>query len=150
MALKKAGYASAILLLLAILQFPLAGFAQIVESDVINQSLSGNPGDPVRGRAIVLGRQTGLCILCHSGPFPEEAFQGNLAPDLGLSSARLSEAQLRAHIVDASHFNKDTIMPSYYRTDNLNRVAPKFSGKTILNAQEIEDVISFLLSLNKQ
>jgi len=150
MALKKLGYASAIVLLLATLQFPLTVFAQSDEGDAISQSLSGSPGDPVRGRVIVLGRQTGLCILCHSGPFPEEAFQGNLAPDLGSSSARLSQAQLRAHIVDASHFNKDTIMPSYYRTENLNRVTPKFSGKTILNAQEIEDVISFLLSLNKQ
>jgi len=150
MVLKKAGYASAISILLAILQIPLTALAQSFEGDAINQSLSGSPGDPIHGRSIVLGRQTGLCILCHIGPFPEEAFQGNLAPDLGLSSARLSAAQLRAHIVDASYFNKDTIMPSYYRTDNLNRVAPKFIGKTILNAQEIEDVISFLLSLNKQ
>jgi len=150
MVLKKAGYALAISILLAILQIPLTALAQSFEGDAINQSLSGSPGDPIHGRSIVLGRQTGLCILCHSGPFPEEAFQGNLAPDLGLSSARLSAAQLRAHIVDASYFNKDTIMPSYYRTDNLNRVAPKFIGKTILNAQEIEDVISFLLSLNKQ
>jgi sulfur-oxidizing protein SoxX len=109
--------------------------------------LSGHPGDVTRGRALVVSRQEGLCILCHSGPFPEERFQGNLAPDLAASSARLSAAQLRARIVDASRFNPDTIMPSYFRTDGLTRVAPQFAGKTILTAQEIEDVVAFLVSL---
>ena len=38
-------------------------------------------------------------------------------------------------------------MPSYYRTDHLNRVASKYAGQTILSAQEIEDVVAFLLTL---
>lgn len=122
--------------------------AQNVMGDSIVESLSASPGDPIRGRAIVASRQTGLCLLCHSGPFPEERFQGNLAPELGASVARLNAGQLRARIVDASRFNPNTIMPAYYRSDNLSRVAPKFAGQTILNGQEIEDVIAFLLSLN--
>jgi sulfur-oxidizing protein SoxX len=85
--------------------------------------------------------------LCHSGPFPEERFQGTLAPDLAASSALLSSAQLRARMVDASRFNPDTIMPSYFRTDGLTRVAPQFVGKTILTAQDIEDVVAFLVSI---
>ena len=93
-------------------------------------------------------RQTGLCLLCHSGPFPEERFQGNLAPELSSSVARYTAPQLRARIVDASYFNPNTIMPAYYRTDHLNRVAPKFAGQTILSGQEIEDVLTFLLTLN--
>jgi sulfur-oxidizing protein SoxX len=113
----------------------------------MSQSLSGQPGDVKRGRALVVSRQDGLCILCHSGPFPEERFQGNLAPDLAASAARLSPAQLRARIVDASRFNPDTIMPSYFRTEGLTRVAPQFAGKTILTAQDIEDVVAFLVSL---
>ena len=121
--------------------------AQIFAGDQIVESLSGHPGDVTRGRALVVSRQEGLCILCHSGPFPEERFQGNLAPDLAVSSARLSAEQLRARIVDASRFNPDTIMPSYFRTDGLTRVAPQFAGKTILTAQEIEDVVAFLVSL---
>ena len=124
--------------------------AQSIVGDSIFESLSSAPGDVSRGRAIVASRQTGLCLLCHSGPFPEERFQGNLAPELGASVARLNTPQLRARLVDASHFNPNTIMPAYYKTGHLNRVAPKFAGQPILNGQEIEDVVAFLVSLNKQ
>jgi len=135
--------------LLVILNLQVAQ-AQIIKGDSIVESLSVEPGDPVRGRSIVASRQTGLCLLCHSGPFPEERFQGNLAPELKASVARLNAPQLRARIVNASHFNPQTIMPSYYQTNNLNRVAPKFAGQTILSGQEIEDVIAFLVTLNNE
>ena len=131
----------------ALLSNPL--FAQSSDKDVILASLSGQPGDATRGRAIVLSRQTGLCILCHSGPFPEERFQGNLAPDLAVSAARLSKEQLRARIVDASQFNPESIMPSYYRKDHFTRVAPQYAGKAILSGQDIEDVVEFLVSLKQ-
>ena len=124
--------------------------AQTLVGDSINEPLSAQAGDSTRGRAIVASRQTGLCLLCHSGPFPEERFQGNLAPELSASVARLSAPQLRARLVDASRFNPNTIMPAYYSTTHLNRVAPKFAGQTILSGQEIEDVVAFLLTLNKQ
>ena len=122
-------------------------FAQTFVADQIVVSLSGLPGDVKRGRALTVSRQEGLCILCHSGPFPEERFQGTLAPDLASSAARLSSGQIRARIVDASRFNPATIMPSYFRTEGLTRVAPHFADKTILTAQEIEDVVAFLVSL---
>ncbi|MDO9277067.1 MAG: sulfur oxidation c-type cytochrome SoxX [Polaromonas sp.] len=121
--------------------------AQTFVGDQVVASLSGQAGDVQRGRALVVSRQDGLCILCHSGPFPEERFQGTLAPDLAVSSALLTSAQLRARIVDASRFNPDTIMPSYFRTEGLTRVAPQFAGKTLLTAQDIEDVVAFLVSL---
>ena len=121
--------------------------AQVFVGDAISASLSGHSGDAVRGRALALSRQGGLCILCHSGPFPEERFQGTLAPDLAASSAGLSAEQLRARIVDASRFNPNTIMPSYFRAEGVTRVAPQFAGKTILTAQDIEDVVAFLVSL---
>ena len=124
--------------------------AQVITGDSIFESLSSEAGNPLRGRAIVASRQTGLCLLCHSGPFPEERFQGNLAPELKASVARLSVPQLRARIVNAAHFNPQTIMPAYYQTGHLNRVAPKFVGQTILNGQEIEDVVAFLMTLNNQ
>ena len=114
------------------------------------QPLTNTPGDPVRGRAIVASRQTGLCLLCHSGPFPEERFQGNLAPELSVSAGRYTAPELRARIMDASRFNPNTIMPSYYRDDHLYRVAAKFKGETILSGQEIEDVVAFLVSMNNQ
>jgi sulfur-oxidizing protein SoxX len=144
----KKGCVLAIVLLVA-LNFNVV-FAQAIVDGVINAPLTATPGDPVRGRAIVASRQTGLCLLCHSGPFPEERFQGNLAPELSASVARYAAPQLRARIVDASYFNANTIMPAYYRTDHLQRVAPKFVGQTMLIGQDIEDVVSFLLTLNKQ
>ena len=115
-------------------------------NDSIPASLTGAKGDPERGRAIVANRQVGLCLLCHSGPFPEERLQGDLAPDLR-SAARLTEGQIRLRIVDPARVNPDTIMPAYYRTDGLTRVAPAFRGKTILTAGEIEDVVAYLVTL---
>jgi sulfur-oxidizing protein SoxX len=106
-------------------------------------------GDAARGRAIVANRQVGLCLLCHTGPIPEERFQGNLAPDLRGAGRRWNAGQLRARIVDASQFNPDTIMPSYYKTEGLNRVAASHLGKTILSAQQIEDVVAWLGTLTE-
>jgi L-cysteine S-thiosulfotransferase len=118
-----------------------------VEGDAIAASLTGQKGDPARGRAIVTNRQVGLCLLCHSGPFPEERLQGNMAPDLAGAGARWSEGQLRLRIVDAARLNPDTIMPPYYRIDGLHRVAPSFRGKPVLSAEQIEDVVAFLMTL---
>jgi sulfur-oxidizing protein SoxX len=128
---------------LLLVLFLLTGKAQGDEG--IPASLTGAKGDPARGRAIVANRQVGLCLLCHSGPFPEERFQGNLAPDLR-NAGRLSEAQLRARLVDPARFNPQTIMPAYYRTEGT-RVAPSYRGKTVLTAEQIEDVVAFLATL---
>jgi len=107
------------------------------------------PGDALRGRAIVASRQVGLCLLCHSGPIPEERFQGNLAPDLSGAGLRWTEAQLRLRIADSSQINPDTIMPSYFRSQGFTRVAPAQQGKSILTAQQIEDVVAYLLTLRE-
>jgi sulfur-oxidizing protein SoxX len=115
--------------------------------DTIPESLTGAKGDPTRGRAIVANRQVGLCLLCHSGPFPEERFQGNLAPDLRGAGKRWSEGQLRLRIVDSARINPTTIMPAYHRTEGLTRVAPTWRGKPILSAEQIEDVVAFLMTL---
>jgi L-cysteine S-thiosulfotransferase len=116
-------------------------------NDTLPESLTGATGDPARGRAIVADRQVGLCLLCHSGPFPEERFQGNLAPDLRGAAKRWSEGQLRLRIVDSNRINAATIMPAYHRTEGLVRVAPSWQGKPVLTAEQIEDVVAFLLTL---
>ena len=121
-------------------------FAPGLANDEIPASLTGSKGDPARGRAIVANRQVGLCLLCHSGPFPEERFQGDLAPDLR-SAARLTEGQIRQHIVDPARANPDTIMPAYHRTEGLTRLAPAFRGKPVLSAEQIEDVVAYLMTL---
>ena len=114
--------------------------------DSLPRPLTDTPGDPARGRAIVANRQVGLCLLCHSGPFPEERFQGDLAPDLR-SAARLSEGELRLRIVDSRRVNPDTIMPAFHRTEGLERVAPAYAGKPVLTAQQVEDVVAWLKTL---
>jgi len=104
-------------------------------------------GDAEKGRAIVASRQVGLCLLCHSGPFPEERFQGNLAPDLRGIGSRMNAEQLRQRIVDPARFNPDTIMPAYSKTEGLTRVAPSLRGKTLLTREQIEDVVAYLVTL---
>ena len=129
-----------VVLALALLPYTVVG-------DAIPAPLTGAPGDPERGRVIVTSRQRGLCLLCHSGPFPEERFQGDLAPSLAGVGSRLSEGQLRLRLVDSRKLDPDTIMPSYYRTDGLNRVGAAWRDKPVLNAEEIEDVVAFLATL---
>jgi L-cysteine S-thiosulfotransferase len=119
----------------------------MVVGDAIPASLTGAAGDAALGRAIVGNRQVGLCLLCHSGPFPEEKFQGTLAPDLAGSGSRWSDGQLRLRIVDASRFNPQTIMPPYYRIEGLDHVARAFVGKPVLTAEQIEDVVAYLVTL---
>ncbi len=118
-----------------------------VVGDAIPASLTGAPGDPERGLKIVTNRQVGLCLLCHSGPYPEERFQGTMAPTLAGAGTRWSEGQLRLRMVDAARISPETIMPPYYRVDGLTRVAPGFRGKTILTAEQIEDVVAYLKTL---
>ena len=119
-----------------------------VTGDSILESLTGVPGDVTHGRALVLER-TNTCILCHSGPFPEEKFQGDLAPSLAGTGSRWSAGQLRLRLVSASRLNPATIMPSYYRVDGLDRVAPAWRGKPILSAEQIEDIVAYLATLRE-
>jgi len=124
----------------------LAVAGSVFAGEEIPAPLTGAKGDPVRGRALVANRQVGLCLLCHSGPFPEERFQGNLAPDLK-GAARLTEGEIRARIIDPRRSNPDSIMPAYFDTGGLARVAPSYRGKTILTAEQIEDIVAYLMTL---
>lgn len=118
-----------------------------VVGDAIPASLTGATGDAARGRAIVANRNVGLCLLCHSGPFPEDRFQGNMAPDLNGAGARWSEGQLRLRIVDARKLNANSIMPPFYRVDHLTRVPEAYRDKPVLTAAQIEDVVAYLMTL---
>jgi sulfur-oxidizing protein SoxX len=126
-----------------------AGAQQLRAYEVVGDSipapLTGISGDASRGRALVLDRAS-TCILCHSGPFPETRFQGDLAPNLAGAGSRWSEGQLRLRLVDASRLNAATIMPSYYRIEGLVRIAPAWRDKPILSAAQIEDIVAYLAS----
>ena len=121
--------------------------AQGVQGDSILQPLTAAPGDAARGRTIVASRQQGLCLLCHSGPFPEERFQGTVATSLAGTGARWTVAQLRLRIVDSRRVNPDTVMPAFHRSGGLQRVGAAWQGKPILDAQQVEDVVAFLATL---
>jgi len=138
-------------LVAAVVALPCSAEAQTLTSyavvgDGIPDSLTGTPGDAGRGRALVLDRAN-TCILCHSGPFPETRFQGDLAPSLTGAGSRWTIAQLRLRLVDASRLNAATIMPSYYRVDGLDRVGRNWQGKPILSAEQIEDIVAYLATL---
>jgi L-cysteine S-thiosulfotransferase len=120
----------------------------VVSGDAIAEPLTGMRGDATRGRALMLER-TSTCILCHSGPFPEAKFQGDLAPSLAGAGQRWSEGQLRLRLVDASRLNPATIMPSYYRVEELVRVGQAWRGKPILSAEQIEDMVAYLMTLRE-
>jgi len=118
-----------------------------VVGDGIPSPLADGKPDVENGRRIVTERQVGLCLLCHSGPFPEVHLQGDIATSLAGAGTRWSEAQLRLRLVDASQLNPQTLMPSYYRTQGLARVGEPWRGKPLLSAQQIEDVVAFLRTL---
>lgn len=128
---------------------PAAPAAYEVVGDAIPRPLTDTAGDAARGRAIVVNRQVGLCLLCHSGPFPEERFQGTVAPSLAGAGARWTEGQLRLRVVDNKHVNPSTVMPSFYRADGLARVGTTWSGRTVLTAQQVEDVVALLRTLRE-
>ncbi len=121
-----------------------------IEADAITQSLTGKTGVAARGQAIIADRQRGLCLLCHTGAFPEPHMQGNVAPDLREVVGTLSAGQLRLRLVDIRRVNPDSPMPSFYRNDGLTRVGAPWRGKPILAADEIEDVLAYLLTLQER
>ena len=120
----------------------------VIVGDAIPESLTGATGNATRGRALVVERSS-TCVLCHNGPFPEQKFQGDLAPNLAGVGSRWSADQLRLRLVDASRLNATTIMPSYYRIDGLDRVGLSWRGKPILSAEQIEDIVAYLVTLRE-
>ena len=144
----------AALLILACTGSALSAVAQdapafVVDGDAIATPLTATPGDAARGRAIVTSRQTGLCLLCHAGPFAEEPFQGTLAPSLAGVGKRLTVGQLRLRLVDSRRLEPATIMPAYGTVDGGQRVGAVWRGQPLLAPQQIEDVVALLTSLRE-
>jgi sulfur-oxidizing protein SoxX len=127
-----------------------------IQSKSITKPLTGKAGDPKRGEAIMINRKLGNCLACHHlSVFDEKAKtdpnkygdMGEVGPPLDGIAERYDEGQLRLLLVDAKQVYPDTIMPAFYKVEGLHRVLPEYEGKPILNAQEIEDVLSFLMTL---
>jgi sulfur-oxidizing protein SoxX len=118
--------------------------------DTIPQSLTAKPGDAARGREIAFSRDRGNCPVCHVLPAPDEKLHGDVGPSLVGVAGRLNEGQLRLRLVDGRRLNPAGVMPSYYRVDGLKRVATTYAGKTVLTAEEIEDVLAYLMTLRRE
>ncbi|WP_029356292.1 sulfur oxidation c-type cytochrome SoxX [Bosea sp. 117] len=121
-----------------------------VAGDAITGPLGGTRGDADRGAKLVAERQKSLCVLCHSGPFPDPHLQGNLAPDLKGVGVRLSEGQIRLRVVDMKRLNPASIMPAYYGLPAGERVAATWRGRPILEPGEIEDIVAYLVTLKDE
>jgi L-cysteine S-thiosulfotransferase len=121
--------------------------ALVVVGDGIPEPLTTTPGDAARGQAIVADRQQGLCLLCHTGPFPQPQLHGTLASDLRGAGSRWSEAQLRLRVADSKRLNPDSLMPSLHKPDVGKRVGSAWRSKPVLDAQQVEDVVAYLKTL---
>jgi sulfur-oxidizing protein SoxA len=123
----------------------------VVDGVGIPQSLTGGPGNSERGRAVVIHPQQGNCLACHEIPaLADEPFHGDVGPSLAGVADRLDEGELRLRVVEPKVVNPDTIMPAFYKTEGLYRVMPKFEGKPILSAEQVEDVVAFLFTLEDE
>lgn len=147
--MRAARFLASLLLAMAIPAMAAAQTLQVT-GDAVMQSLTGSAGDAARGRAIIIDRQKGFCLLCHSGPFSEEPLQGNLAPSLAGAGSRWNKGQLRLRLMDNKRINPESIMPAYHRIEGLNRVGPVWRDRPILSAAEIEDVLAFLTGLTAE
>ncbi|WP_457648580.1 sulfur oxidation c-type cytochrome SoxX [Profundibacter sp.] len=127
----------------------------VFDEGAVAQSLTGVPGDPVNGRMVVASKKFGNCIACHTNDeMPDVAFQGEIGPNLAGVADRYSEAQLRGILVNADITFEDSFMPSFYRVDGYFRPGKRYTGKAaddtfgpLLSAQEIEDVLAYLMTL---
>ncbi|MCI4643619.1 MAG: sulfur oxidation c-type cytochrome SoxX [Hyphomonadaceae bacterium] len=121
----------------------LAGPVEIV-GDAIPASLTGVPGEAGRGEVVFISREQGHCVLCHQIEGLDAEFQGNLGPALTGIGTRLSAGQIRYRIVDAQAIWPDTVMPSYYRTGELQQVGEAYRGQPALSAEQVEDLVAYL------
>lgn len=123
----------------------------------VETSLSGMPGDPASG-AKIMNKGAGNCIACHKvSDLSHLAFQGDVGPELDGVADRWSEAELRGIVANAKIMFPDSRMPSFYKTEGFTRLGNAYTGKAhgdgevqpLLTAQQIEDVVSYLVTLKE-
>lgn len=121
------------------------------EDGVIAEPLTGQPGDPATGRDVFMGRKLGNCLACHAtSDMADQPFHGEVGPPLDGVADRWSPAELRAILVNSKKvFGEATIMPAFYKDSGFNRPMGKFEGTTILTAQQVEDLIAYLMTLKE-
>ena len=123
---------------------------KVIDENSIPKSLTGKPGEAANGRKVAINRKKGNCLACHKMPIPEQQFHGEVGPDLAGVGSRYSVGEIRLRVVNPKILNEATIMPSFYRTDGYHRVLKNFKGKSIISAQEVEDIVAYLVTLKEK
>ena len=120
-----------------------------VEDMTVAASLTGQPGDPAKGRSVFSSRSLGNCLACHANAdLANELFQGDVGPDLSDVGGRYEPEQLRAIVVDSKQvFGEQTVMPAFYHAITDQRVRKDLAGKPILTAEQVEDLVAYLVTL---
>ncbi len=134
-----------------------AGWAEMVKptevayvDGTVAASLTGVAGDPVAGRAVFANRKQGNCLACHTNAdLSEESFHGEVGPPMDGVADRWSEAELRGIVTNSKQMFEGTIMPAFYIDSGYERPLDDFAGKSILTAQQVEDVIAYLMTLKE-
>lgn len=130
---------------------------QVVFTDgAIEKSLTGVAGDPSQGR-IFMNKGAGNCIACHSvSDLNDLPFHGDVGPMLDGVADRWSEPEIRGIVANAKNMFPESMMPSFYRIDGFTRPGDAFTGKAaqgelepLLTAQQVEDVVAYLLTLKE-
>lgn len=138
-------------------------FSETAPTDVvfvdgaIEASLTGVPGDPEAGAKVMRTAALGNCVACHQlDAMPDMDFQGDIGPQLDGAAERWSEGQLRGIVANAKMTFDETFMPAFYKTEGFVRPGAAYSGKApegalppIMSAQQIEDVVAYLLTLKE-
>lgn len=126
--------------------------ANVVFNDgAIGVSLTAQAGDPAAGRKVFMNRKQGNCLACHANEdMSDQSFHGEVGPALDGVADRWEAAELRGIVVNSKMMFEGTIMPAFYKDDGFERNLKKFQGKSILNAQQVEDVVAYLLTLKEE
>ncbi|MFK8083639.1 MAG: sulfur oxidation c-type cytochrome SoxX [Granulosicoccus sp.] len=120
-----------------------------IENLSIATSLSGEPGNPAEGKKTFANRKLGNCLACHANAdLSEQLFHGEVGPALDGVASRWTEEQLRTIVVNSKVvFTDQTVMPAFYSLEVGEDVREDLIGKTILSAQEVEDIVAYLITL---
>lgn len=119
--------------------------------DGVTVSLTGVAGNPEEGANVFKDRKLGNCLACHANKaMSKELFHGDVGPSLDGVADRWNVAQLRAIVTDSKKgLTEDTVMPGFYSLNVGAHVADNFKDKTILSAQQVEDVVAYLATLKE-
>ena len=121
------------------------------EDGAVATSLTGVKGDAAKGKQWFVGRKLGNCLACHANSDAKgESFHGEVGPPLDGVADRWEEAELRGIVANSKMMFEGTIMPAFYKDSGYFRPLDKFQGRTILSAQQVEDIVAYLMTLKEE